>query len=219
MKNNKIESLIEKLETKISKLFDGEKTGHNMGHLKRTLKYALKLQEAEGGDKAVIAVSAFIHDIHRLMQDELKRYVDPAESLPRVREIISDLPLTDKQKDHVCHAVEYHEEYAFGKGVTAGDIETLILQDADNLDAIGAVGLMRTIQFSTAKNIPIYEPSVPLYNDTYDETKLDASSMHHVHNKLLRLGEHMNTKTAKELAKPKTKLMQDFLDTIIDEWE
>lgn len=217
--DNKVKELIQQLETKVAKLFGNDKTGHNIGHLKRTLKYALKLQEKEGGDIKVIAVASFVHDVHRLMQDELKRYVQPVESLLRIRELITDLNLTTQQKEHICYAVEHHEEYAFGKGVTVQDIETLIVQDADNLDAIGAIGLMRTIQFSTAKNIPIWEPLIPLYQNKYDETTLDVSSMHHVHNKLLRLGKHMNTKTAKELAKPKNKLMYDFLKIIIDEWE
>ena len=89
--------------------------------------------------------------------------------------------------------------------------------DADNLDAIGAVGLVRTYQYGFAHNVKGYDPSVPLYHNKYEEGMVDASTIHHIHNKLLRLGEYMNTKTAKKLAKKKIKLMKNFIDMYISE--
>lgn len=215
---DKLCTIIDKLRDKVESYFGGDASGHSIHHLERTMRYALFLQSKEGGDRIVVGVSAFIHDIHRIMSDKEKRFVSPKESLPVVEEFLSDTDISPEQKQKILRAIEHHEEYAFGSGgVTATDIESLILQDADNLDAIGAVGLVRTIKYSIAHNIPIYDPSVPLYQNEYDESRHDASTIHHICNKLIRLGSNMNTKTAGQLAENKIKILRDFMDMYIDE--
>jgi len=217
----KIEKHISALEKKIVKIFDNNACGHNIDHLRRTLNFACALQQKEGGDLEVIAIASFIHDVHRIMQSQEKRYVAPKESLPKIRELIADLELTQKQKDHICHCIEFHEQYNFGTDkVTVKDIETLILQDADNLDAIGAVGIIRCVQYNATNNVPMYLPNIPLYQNEYDETAIanDCSCVHHINNKLLRLGEHMNTKSAREMATEKTELMKAFVDMVVRDW-
>ena len=92
------------------------------------------------------------------------------------------------------------------------------MQDADNLDAIGASGIIRTFKYGMAHNIIDYNPNIPLYQNEYEEMKDDVSTIHHINNKLIRLGEHMNTQTAKKIAKEKTKLMKDFLNMYIEEY-
>ncbi len=215
---NKLDEIIDKLRNKVNNFFSKDSTGHGIDHLERTLKYALYLGEKEGGDLLVIGISAFIHDIHRIMSIEEKRYVSPKESLSVVKEFIDDLEITNEQKEHVLYAVEHHEEYAFGKnGVNVDDIESKILQDADNLDAIGAMGIVRTFKYGFAHNLKDYDSSVPLYKNKYDEGESDASTIHHINNKLLRLGKYMNTETAKKIAKKKIKLMKAFMKMFIDE--
>jgi len=220
--NQNISSLIEKLESRIGDYFADNDGSHDIGHLKRTLRNALEIQTKEGGDIQVIAVSAFIHDVHRIMQDVEGRFVSPKESLPKIRELIADLPLTDKQKEHICYAIEHHEEYAFGKGgVTVTDIESKIVQDADNLDMLGAIGIERALSYSKALNIPLYNPSVPLYRSEFSEDNMKdvkVSTVHRMNNKHLRLCENMNTKTAKDMAKPKTKLIKDFIDSVVKDF-
>lgn len=215
---DQLETVIEKLRERVGAYFSKDASGHNIDHLERTMHNALYLQSREGGDRIVVGVSAFIHDVHRIMGFEQQRFVSPKESLPVVEEFLKDLDISQNQKNKILNAVEHHEEYAFGEnGVSVTDIESLILQDADNLDAIGAVGLVRTIKYSIAHNIPDYEPNVPLYQNTYDESKEDPSTIHHINNKLIRLGKNMNTKTAKELANKKTKLMKEFMNMFIQE--
>ena len=217
MENN-VFDLIAQLREKIEAYFSNDASGHNIDHLDRTLNYALYLQSKEGGDIVVVAISAFVHDIHRILGAETGRFVSPKESLPVVKNFLDEINITDKQKEHILHAVEHHEEYGFGKdGVNVDDIESKILQDADNLDAIGAMGIVRTFKYGTAHSVVDYDPTVPLYQNAYDESKGDASTIHHINNKLLRLGENMNTKTAKELAKKKTALMKEFMEMYISE--
>lgn len=215
---DKLDKIINKLRGKVVNYFSGDASGHNIDHLERTLHYALFLQSKEGGDRIVVGISAFIHDIHRIMSASQQRFVSPKESLPVVEEFLKDIEISDKQKKSILRAIEHHEEYGFSHdGITVNDIESLILQDADNLDAIGAVGLVRTIKYSAAHNIPDYQPNIPLYQNEYDASVEDPSTIHHINNKLLRLGKYMNTKTAKELAKKKIKLVKDFMNMFIQE--
>ena len=214
----KLNNIINSLKTKVENYFSSDASGHNIDHLNRTLSYALYLQSKEGGDIIVIGISAFIHDIHRIMGKEQKRFVSPKESLDVVWEFIKDLDITPEQKEHIMYAIEHHEEYNFGREkVVVSDIESKILQDADNLDAIGAMGLIRTFKYGSAMNRVDYDPSVPLYQNEYDESQEDASTIHHIHNKLLRLGNYMNTQTAKQLSDKKIALMKDFIDMFIEE--
>lgn len=212
-----VDSLIDKLKEKVSEYFSSDASGHSIDHLERVLKYALYLQSKEGGDVVVIAIAAFVHDVHRIMSSEKKCFVSPKDSLEVVYSFIKDLDISEEQKKHILYAVEHHEEYAFGAGVSVNDIESKIVQDADNLDAIGAMGIARAIRYCVAKGYPDYIKEVELYRNEYTEGKEDISAVHHIHNKLLRLGDYMNTDTAKEIAKKRNKIMEDFRDAYIEE--
>ena len=197
-----VNEIIDKLRKKVEVYFTKDASGHNIDHLERTLNYALFLQSKEGGDEVVVAISAFIHDIHRILGLEQNRFVSPKESLPVVEEFLKDLDITNEQKQHILYAIEHHEEYSFGQGgVQVKDIESKILQDADNLDAIGAIGIVRNFKYGFAHGLPDYISSVPLYQNEFTESKNDISTIHHMNNKLLRLGQYMNTKTAKKRQK------------------
>lgn len=213
----KVYQYIHHLRNVVKKLFQSDTSGHDMGHLERTTKLALYLQQKEGGDKIVIGISAFLHDVHRIMQNQLGRFVAPKDSLTKIKEILSTTDLTSTQIEEICHCIEHHEEYNWN-GNNVKNLNTLILQDADNLDAIGAIGIIRTFKYGITHNILDYDPNIPLYQNKYNESKEDASTIHHMNNKLLRLGQYMNTKTAKKLAKYKTKLMKDFMSMFIQEF-
>ncbi len=194
-----IDEIIQQLEKEIKILFHKENSGHDIYHLRRTLNNALKLQEKEGGDELVIAVSAFLHDVHRIIQKETGEFCSPKNSLPKVKQILDKTNLTKKQKEKILHCIKYHEEYNFSEnGKTTNNIETLILQDADNLDAIGAIGITRGFSYAGSRSIPIWNPDLPFDRDIFDESKHDPSEIHHFYSKLLKLKENMNTETAKK---------------------
>jgi len=83
-----LEEYIEKLKPEIEEMFKEEQSGHDMTHLERTKNLALSIQEYEGGDRIVIGIAAYLHDIHRLMQNQEGRFISPKESLGKVREIL-----------------------------------------------------------------------------------------------------------------------------------
>ncbi len=207
------------LRSVLKEQFDKDKTGHSADHLERTLAYAIKISQKEGGDINIIGVSAYIHDVHRLMGAELGRFCSPEESLPKVRELLDMLDLSEGEKERITHAVKHHEEYSFGKEkVTVTDLESMILQDADNLDATGSIAIIRSFRYGSAHGMPDYDPNVEFYQNEYSESVNDRSTIHHLYNKSLRIGNYMHTQTAKEIAKEKMKLIKDFIELYVKEY-
>lgn len=210
-----LEDYINKLRPEVLKLFKNDSSGHDITHLERTMNIALLLQKYEGGDEIVVGISAFLHDVHRIMQNETGKFVSPKDSLDKVKEILSVLDLNESRLQKILHAIEYHEIYNWNNLQNKeNDINTLILQDADNLDAIGAIGIGRTFTYGGAHNVPMYDNTVSLEmkSDYAEENGDDASTIHHFYHKLFRLSDNMNTQKAKELANSRTEFMKRFVD-------
>lgn len=214
-----LEKYIQIIKPYIMELFKNDSSGHDISHLTRTMNIALNICEKENGDKLIVGISAFMHDIHRIMQNETGKFVSPKDSLPKVKEILKNTDLTDEIIDKICYCIEYHEEYNWN-GKNVDDINTLILQDADNLDAIGAIGIGRTFAYGGAHNVLMYDEEVSLNMDeNYSEFNgNDPSTIHHFYHKLFKLKDNMNTKTAKEQAIMRTEYMENFVKEFLDEW-
>ncbi len=216
-----MQKIFKAIREEIIRRFGADSSGHDIHHLLRVQKMSLRLQQKHGGNKFIIGVSALVHDVHRLLSEDFGQYYSPEASLPEVLEIISQANVPGHFYEAICHCVRYHEEYKFGpRGNPATDIETLILQDADNLDALGAIGLARAFAYGGAYDIAIWLPDVPLTQaDGYIESATDASEVHHIHNKLLRLKDNMNTATARRIARVRHAYVKKFLDQFFAEWE
>lgn len=221
MDDIKINEIIKKLDKYVMPMFKNDSTGHDRYHLKRTLNIALEIQSREGGDRLVIALAAYLHDIHRILSKDLGRYCYPKESLPKVEEILDNIKLDNDIKEKVLHCVEYHEEYNFVEsGNPVNDIETLILQDADNIDAMGAIGIARSFCYGGSKNIEMWLPEKPLNEKKFiGDSNLDYSTIHHFYSKLLNLKDNMNTKTGKLMANKRNEFMELYLKHFFDEWD
>ena len=216
-----LDEYISKLMPIVKKMCSKEKTGgHDIDHFLRTMKTALYLQKIEGGDPIIIGIASFLHDIHRLMQSKEKKYVEPKDSLDEVLEIIkeSKIKLTEDQIKSILFSIEHHEDYNWN-GNNVDDINTLILQDADNLDAIGAIGIGRSFGYAALNNQVFYDESIPLEDFYgYEEKLKDVSNIHFLNNKLIKLGDNMNTKTAKLLAKDRVEFIKRFIEEYLKEW-
>ncbi len=214
-----LEKYIEIIKPYIIDLFKDDSSGHDISHLVRTMNIAINICDKENGDKLIVGISAFMHDIHRIMQNATGKFVSPKDSLPKVREILSNTDLSEDIINKICYCIEYHENYNWN-GNNVDDINTLILQDADNLDAIGAIGIGRTFSYGGAHNILMYDEETPLNNnkDYAEANGDDPSTIHHFYHKLFNLANNMNTKTAKEQAIARTEFMKKFVDEFLDEW-
>ncbi len=216
-----LEKYINKLIPIIKEMTEKDKTGgHDIDHFIRTMKIALYLQTKEGGDPLIIGIASLLHDIHRIIQGQKKKYISPKESLDKVEEIIekAKLNLTKEQINKILFCIEHHEEYNWN-GFNVDDINTLILQDADNLDAIGAIGIGRSFGYAAINNQVFYDDKIPLENfEGYEEKLKDVSNIHFLNNKLIKLGDNMNTKTAKLVAKDRVEFIKGFIDEYLKEW-
>lgn len=215
-----IEEYIEILRPFVYKLFKDDSSGHDIGHLERTKNMALYLQKKEGGDEIIIGISAFLHDVHRIMQNEKGTFVSPKDSLDKVKEMLSYINISEDQIKKICYCIEYHEQYNWNEN-NVSDLNTLIVQDADNIDAIGAIGIGRTFSYGASNNIIMYDSTVPLNEkDDYSEyMDNNESTIHHFYHKLFKLGNNMNTKTAKEIANKRIDFMKNFVEEFLNEWE
>lgn len=214
-----LKKYIDIIKPHIIEMFKDDSSGHDISHLERTMNIALNICEKENGDKLIAGISAFMHDIHRIMQNTTGKFVSPKDSLVRVREILNYTDLSQDIIDKICFCIEYHEEYNWN-GKNVDDLNTLILQDADNLDAIGAIGIGRTFLYGGAHNVKMYDENIPLnINEDYSESNGDdPSTIHHFYHKLFKLKDNMNTPTAKEQAKKRTEYMEEFVKEFLDEW-
>ena len=215
-----LEKHLEVIRPLVEELFAGDSSGHDVSHLERTMNAALYIQEREGGDRVIVGLGAYLHDVHRIMENEAGRFVSPEESLGPIRDMLANADLTDEQVDAICYCVAHHEHYNWN-GRNVQDINALIVQDADNLDAIGAMGIARAFSYGAMHGLPLYDPDTPLSEaGAYEEgTEDDKSTMHHFFHKSLRLGQHMNTKTGSDLARQRTAYMRSFVDEFLAEWD
>ena len=207
--------IIEQLES----LFGSESSGHDITHLIRTRNLAEHISAKEGGDKRVIVLASLLHDMHRLIQAQSGKFCPPVDSLSKVDEILSKYNLDQGTSDKIRSCIAHHEEYGFSEtGKITRDLETMILQDADNLDAMGAIGIARAFAFGGSKNVPIWTPDIPLGREHFDESEPDPSEIHHFYSKLLKLKDNMNTETGKEMAQKRHEVMVGFLEEFFKEW-
>jgi len=214
----------------------GDATGHDIHHAWRVFAIARRIARAEGADPLVVGAAALTHDVHRVMADD--EFVPPGESLPRVASILRDAGFPGDRVEEVLHCVAVHEEHEFdyvaggGDGeagdnpaetAEAGDnpaetLEALVVQDADNLDAIGAVGVARAFQFGGAHGNLIWsEHPVPERAGADDEHGR-GDTIAHFRAKLLHLAEHMNTEAGRDLAAERQAFLEEFLDRFEREW-
>lgn len=201
-------------EDYIRKLFANEGTGHDWWHIHRVRNTALKIAETEGGNRFIIEISALLHDV-----DDWKINNDA-----KVSGTLNWLKSIKMPKHETEKILEIIDQVSFkGAGVknNAVSIEAKIVQDADRLDAIGAIGIARTFAYGGSKGRPIYRPEIkPEFHDSFESyKKTSAPTINHFYEKLLLIKNHLNTVTAIEMAKKRHIFMEQFLEQFFTEWE
>ena len=165
-----------------------DSSGHDMHHVWRVFRLTQGFAERLGADRVVVGCAALTHDIHRVVGEGTG--CPPEATLPTVRDILADAGLGDNRIEAVCHCVAVHDDLAFrGEEPQPKTLKAEILRDADNLDAMGAVGITRTFAFGGVHGTPLWDPNGEEYSQLY-----------HVKDKLLRLPEELHTEPARELA-------------------
>ena len=199
---------LEKLKKFAQKKIKNNDPAHDFEHIMRVYRNAERICKSEDGNKKLILSAVLLHDVIKTVNQK-----DSAlKSAKLSKKILSDYSFSNDEIIIICDAINDH---SFSKGKTPSTIEGKILQDADRLDAIGAIGLARVFSFSGSNNRSFYDPIDPFSkNRKFNDNKW---ALDHFFKKLLLLEGKMNTKTGKTLAGKRIKILKNFLKEIKNE--
>lgn len=210
--------IIEKTIVFVKESLKDAEGGHDWFHIQRVFNNALLIAKDEKGiDPLVIGLGALLHDI----ADYKFHGGDETIGPKKAKEFLESIKV---DKNTIKHVENIIKNVSFKGGNFKADFnskELEIIQDADRLDAIGAVGIARCFSYGGFKNRPIYNPEVvPNLNMTKEEYKTsNTPSINHFYEKLLLLKDKMNTKSAKKIAEKRHEFMEQYLKQFYAEWE
>ena len=191
--------------------------GHDWFHIERVYKNALHIAKKENVDILVVSLAALLHDIAD------PKFHDGDETVgPKIaREFLFNQNVDSKIIEHVVAIIEnmsFKNTFETGEKFTSPELE--VVQDADRLDAIGAIGIARCFNYGGFKNRALYNPEIEpnLTMSKEDYKNSDAPTINHFYEKLLLLKDKMNTKTGKLIANERHAYMENFLKQFYAEW-
>ena len=201
---NQIQNLKKIVKSKLA----NNDPAHDFEHVMRVYRNAERILKNENGNKKLILSAVLLHDIIKI-----KNRKDSALKSAKLSEkILKENHFLDDEIIIISNAIN---EHSFSKGKIPSTIEGKILQDADRLDAIGAIGLARVFSFSGTNNRPFYDTKDPFSKNR--PTNDNKWALDHFYEKLLRLEQKMNTRTGKSIAKKRTKFLKFFLKELKNE--
>lgn len=194
--------------------FENEFSGHDYFHTERVYKTAMRIAESEGAELEVVALAALLHDV-----DDRKISLATSEGLDNARTFLED---NGKSDEEICRILTVIREISFSANETAPTtIEGKCVQDADRLDAIGAIGIARAFAYGGSRGRLMHHPkAMPNLDMTREEyAKSESTTVNHFFEKLFKLKGMMNTATAIEIANERDGYMRRFIDEFMAEWD
>jgi uncharacterized protein len=211
------EKVIENTHKFVKKTLENAEAGHDYWHIKRVLKNAEKIAQTEGGDLFVIQLGSLLHDIAD------SKFHDGDENIgPKIaQDFLINQKVEPSIIDHVVKIIKHISfKNSFDK-IHFRSKELDIIQDADRLDAMGAIGIARAFIYGGHKNNLIYHPEIKpkTQQNKEDYKKGNSTTINHFYEKLLKLKDMMNTKTGYEMALDRHQFMEQFLKQFYKEWD
>lgn len=209
--------LIQATEAHIKQLFENEGTGHDWWHIDRVRKSALNIAKAEGADLEIVELGALLHDIadHKFHNNDFS-------ALPRAtREWLESQRTDTELVDRLEQLVKEISFKGAKVNTETSSIEAACVQDADRLDAIGAIGIARAFAFGGAHGRLLHHPEHQntLHNSAKAYVEDKGPTVAHFYEKLLLLKDRMQTKTGKILAEERHGFMETYLERFYEEWD
>ena len=209
--------LIDKTIAFVKEKLDNAEGGHDWFHIERVYKNSILIAKEEDCDIMVVKLGALLHDIADSKFHDGDETIGPKTA----RAFLESENVFEETINHVINIIENisFKGGNFEKKFSSKELE--IVQDADRLDAIGAIGIARTFNYGGFKNRALYNPSIaPNLNMSKEEYKNSNSpTLNHFYEKLLLLKDKMNTATGKKIALERHKYMENFLSQFYAEWE
>lgn len=212
-KSEVIKNTVKFVKNKLAK----ESSGHDWWHVYRVWKMAQNIGKKEKADMFIVELAALLHDIADYKMHGGDDLIGPKMA----GEWLEKQGVNEKITAHVCEIIK---ESSFKGAKVKSKIKTIegkIVQDADRLDALGAIGIGRTFAFGGAKGREMYNPEIkPKMHKSFKQYKnSNSSTINHFYEKLLLLKDLMNTKSGKKIAQRRHMIMQKFLKDFFNEWE
>jgi len=203
---------VQKTKKYVKYLLEGAEPGHDWFHIERVWKIAKKITKEEKGDMFIVEMAALLHDV-----DDYKFGGDFSTN---ARKWLESLGIG---KEYTQHIIEIIENVDFWGPAEDGAMKTLegkIVQDADRLDALGAIGIARCFSFCGHKKNVFFDPHIKIKKNMKWSVYKKAMSpaINHFYEKLLLLKDRMHTKTAKRMAEDRHKFMEQYLKQFFNEW-
>jgi uncharacterized protein len=192
----------------------GSDPGHGLVHVRRVVATASRLCVAEGARGEIVLPAAWLHDCVHVAKDSPERSSASRIAAARAVEFLAATGYPSACLPDIRHAIEAH---SYSAGIAPRTIEAKIVQDADRLDALGAIGIARCIAVGAALGRPIYQADDPFCAVRKPDDS--AASVDHFYTKLLRLAETMQTEAGRREARLRSEFMQGFLDRLRSEIE
>ncbi|MFD2999169.1 HD domain-containing protein [Pontibacter toksunensis] len=201
----------------VKELLSGEGSGHDWWHIYRVWNNAKSIAAHEVVDIYIVELAALLHDIG----DHKFHNGDESVGPRMAKEWLQQHEVEDDIIHHICDIIKDLSYKGAGTSSFMKTIEGSVVQDADRLDAIGAIGIARTFAYGGHKNRELYNPHIkPELHDSFEHYKAStAPTINHFYEKLLLLKDRMHTETAKRLAEERHQYMEDFLEQFYAEWE
>lgn len=200
----------------IKDIFSGDSSGHDYYHTIRVYELATKIAKQEKADIRTVQLAALLHDV-----DDIKLSPDTYATKKKAVDFMIINKIEDERIKTVCKIID-EVSFAGTDSVVPDTIEGKCVQDADRLDAIGAIGIARTFAYGGSKGRKIYDPEIKpkigMNREEYQKNQ-NATSINHFYEKLLLLKDMMNTAEGRKLAEHRHAVMQEFLNEFMIEWE
>lgn len=196
--------------------YSTDASGHDWFHLERVWKMAKRLAVGESVSQFVLEMAALLHDV-----DDYKFKKNGEDELSETKKILDSLSVDQKDKDSILLIVKNVSYRGAGVLFKQNSLEGSIVQDADRLDAMGAIGIARVFSYGGSAGHPYYDPNVkPLLAKTFSEYKNHKkTTINHFYEKLLLLKDRMNTPRAKKIAKRRHRVLEEYLKEFFTEVE
>ncbi len=207
-------SYIEETAIYIRLKFENESSGHDWWHVQRVWQLAVKIGKMENANLFLVEMAALLHDL-----DDWK-LIGPDQSMSLAVCWMKKLGMPNHEIEQINQIIREVSFKGAGVDTTPGSIEAKVVQDADRLDAIGAIGIARTFAYGGHKDRLIYDPAIlPTPHDSFEAyQKSTAPTINHFYEKLLLLKDRMNTQTGEKMAKVRHRFMEQYLEQFFYEW-
>ena len=208
--------LIEKTSVYVEKKLAGDGSGHDWWHVCRVWSIAKKIAQEENADQTIVELAALLHDIADWKFNDGDEMVGAKQAANWLNQNGVEARIVNE----VCEIISTLSYKGAGVSTPMTTIEGKIVQDADRLDAMGAVGIARTFAYGGNKNRLMYHPKeAPTMHENFEQYKNNKGhTINHFYEKLLLLKDRMNTQSAKNIAEQRHLFMENYLDRFYKEW-